>query len=247
MVIGSFITTYNRPGMLEKSLPHVVALGARVLVVDDGSDVGIAARNRRICESVRPSAPNDVMYLYIPKNRGLACSLMVGLTYWLVDNDIEYISYFQDDVEVDVLLHEALVAAHKSLGGGRMVLTGHDAKEHGIIRRSNADGIDAVMKKSCRATHMFATRESWGSILPIRSKGIGYPKRTGHGRGEGSDVDWWVTRDAPKPLQVWCVPGLVRTFSWQAGDSCWNNQQTAGRDGKISRGAIHDWLARRTI
>lgn len=243
--IGSVITTYNRPRMLERTLPSIAGLGSAVLIVDDGSDAGIAGQNRGICEHVRSTVHNDVLYLYIPRNRGLVCSLTVGLTYWLVEHGIDYISYFQDDTEADPLTHDVLVDAHRALGGGRMVLTGHDAREHKIVKRTKVDGIGAAMKEACRGTHLFATRKAWESVLPIPSVGVGYPKRIRPDYGEGSNEDWWITRDAPNPLPVWCVPGLVRSFAWRACDSCWHNQQIAGEDMELSRAAIKGWLAKR--
>lgn len=245
MTVGAFITTKDRPSFLQRSLPQVVATGARVLVVDDGSMGAMADLNRQICAKVRPQAPGDVVYLHMGENRGLAAAMNVGLSWWLCDRDVRYISYFQDDVEVDPLLHEVMIGLHRALSGGAMLcLTGHHAREHKSTRDLHLMGIDAMRKASCRATHMFAPRQGWEHILPIRSKGVGFPKRTGPGRGEGSDVDWYITRDHPLPLSVYCVPDLVRTFAWRGEESCWNNTQRSGEDPPLSRAAIEKWLHR---
>ena len=233
-MIASLITTYNRPWFLERTIHGIVALGARVLVVDDGSDPELAEKNKNICDMARPEAIGDVVYMRLPENRGLAASLSIGLDFWLVDNDISHISYFQDDVAVDPLLHRVLLDVSKALPH-RILLTGHDAQEHRINKTIQVTGHDIKVssKASCRATHMFAHRDSWKSVMPIKSKGIGFPRG-----GEGSNVDWWITRDHPKPLPVWCVPGLVRTFAWKAEDSCWGNKQVTGNDNELSRDAI---------
>jgi hypothetical protein len=247
-MIGSLITTYRRPRLLAKTLPYVVSLGSRVLVVDDGSPPTIADANRELCEQARPEAPGDVVYLHLPENRGLAGSLGVGLEYLLCDRGIDFVSYFQDDVEGYDDLHDVLLDAYPHLvvrkPAQHILLTGHDAREHQPESRpiETPNGIRAFRKRSCRATHMFAHRDAWASVLPIRSKGLGFPKRIlGTDRGEGSDVDWWITRDHPTPLRVWCVPGLLRTFSWRGEQSCWNNTQVAGEDEQLSRQAVQRW------
>lgn len=245
MNICSIITTKDRPQFLRRTLPAVVALGARVLVVDDGSSLVNAELNAIACEQVRPEAPSDVLYLRFPENRGLAAALNTGLSFWMAENP-DYISYFQDDVEVDPELHKVLSSLHRALPEQhRALLTGHDAREHKAISgRLNAQGISYFRKGSCRATQMFASARAWAGVMPIRSRGVGYPKRTGPDRGEGSNVDWYITRDHTHPLKVHCVPGLVRTFAWEAHESCWNNRQTAGEDGPLSRESIELWLRR---
>lgn len=242
--IGVIVTTKDRSKFLERSLPQIVALGSRVLVIDDGSDPAESHRNAMACAGVRPGT-GDVTLLRLPENRGLAGAWNIGLSWFLCDRGIDYISYFQDDVEVDPLLHTVLVALHRGLSGVKdVVLTGHDAREHKPIGSPiQVNGVTAHRRGSCRATQMFAPREAWERVMPIRSKGLGFPKRIeGRGpdeKGEGSDTDWWITRDAgARALKVWCVPGLVRTFAWEARDSMWGNTQDAGEDPPLHRRSI---------
>lgn len=237
----SVITTFNRPRFLERTLPSVVALGSRVLVVDDGSEFHHAQANAEICRAARPIAPSDVIYLNTAENRGLAASLGIGVVWGMVDLDTTWLSTFQDDTECLPETHQVLVDLARHLKDPQnYVLTGHDAKEHPWVRHSMISGITVAEKKSCRATHMFAHRDAWSRVLPLRSKGVGFPKRTGEGRGEGSDVDWFIT----SVLKTRCVPGLVRTFAWKAEESCWANTQRAGADGPLNRESIRGWSRR---
>lgn len=224
MTIACLVTTYARPEALARSLPQIAALGAPVLVVDDGST------NIQSCfYDIRCAA---VDYLRLPWNRGLACALNVGLSYLLADKSITHISYFQDDTDVHPDCHELLWR----LKGKAPLLSGHDAGEHKAIRNGNENGIEYLVKDNIRATHMFASRDFWQSIMPIPTRELGAPKRTKPGeRGHGSNVDWHITQwadNSPKkknqPIIV--VPGLVRSFLWQGEDSCWNNTSKAGEE-----------------
>ena len=72
-MIGIIVTTHNRAEALQRSLPQIVALGAPVLVVDDGSD------SAKWTPELIKCAIAD--YLYVPKNRGLASALNIALSY----------------------------------------------------------------------------------------------------------------------------------------------------------------------
>ncbi len=255
MKTAVIVTTYNRPDKLARSLPQIVAaaneIGAPVLVVDDGSTTQSACENPTICNF------NGVHHMRLPSNRGLAGALNIGLAYWLADPSIDAIAYFQDDVEVDPVCLAALQDWTAEARNRIWMLTGHDAKEHAFRvegdKRIEVElaGVKAYAKVACRATMMFARREAWSSVMPIRSKALGLPKRIPgrEGRGEGSGVDWWIVRDCKEagkaPLAVLCVPGLVRTFAFKAADSCWANDQHAGEDAPLNRDAIAGWLERR--
>jgi len=231
------VTTCNRPDALARSLPQIVALGAPVLVVDDGSPDELA---------LDLANHHGAACLRLPHNRGLACALNVGLSYWLADTAVEWISVFQDDVDVrpDCLEVLARIAAT----GTAPIMTGHDAAEHA------PDGADEVAsmlagilvrkKRNSRATHMHGRRDYWQAVMPIPTRALGAPKRTSDDpdvRGLGSNVDFWIYRDCPESVvarggHVLCVPGLVRTFLWEGKDSTWNNTQRAGADPEL-RGA----------
>ena len=234
------VTTYNRPDALARSLPQIVALGAPVLVVDDAS-ADVKAMNAVITRSP------GVGWLRLPTNRGLACVLNVGLAFWLADPAVEWVSVFQDDVDVrpDCLNVLALTADTTQ----SQIITGHDAAEHAAVRGGwrftdsvavRHDGAEFVLKlkTNSRATHMHASRDYWTSVMPIPTRTLGAPKRTTDDpsvRGVGSNVDWWIYRDCPNSVvaqggHVVCVPGLVRTFYSQAKDSTWNNAAPHGEE-----------------
>lgn len=239
--VGVVVTTCNRPLFLERTLKSLIPLGSRVLVVDDSHDIAMQMANGSICAEARPEAPSDIIHLRLAENRGLAASLAIGVIWWLVDLDIEYVSTFQDDTECLPETHQVLVDLARHLKDPQnYVLTGHDAKEHNWVRYGNIGGIKVVEKKACRATHMFAHRDAWARVIPLRSKGVGYPKKTGEGRGEGSDVDWYICG----VLKTRVVPNLVRTFAWEATDSCWNNRQRVGADAPLDREALRGWSRR---
>jgi len=222
MTTAILVTTFNRPSALERSLPQIARLGAPVLVVDDGSVT-------RWTRELEKCAIAD--YLYVPRNRGLAAAMNIGLSYWLADKDVRWISYFQDDVDVHPKMLEILSRFQKY----SQVLTGHDAGEHRAHKESVVDGVSIKDKWAIRATHVHASASFWRDMMPIPTRELGAPKRQGLGRGLGSDVDWWFVRDSPKSSQktnrpVLCVPGLVRSFLYKAEDSCWNNPQKAGEE-----------------
>jgi hypothetical protein len=222
-MIVSLVTTFSRPNALARSLPQIAALRAPVLVVDDGGSCEM--QNRTIC------AECGAAYLRIPENRGLAGALNIGLSFWLSDSAVKWISYFQDDVDVHPETFKALARLHKY---GQM-LTGHDAGEHAMDFVTGFCGMTVKHKKYIRATHMHASTEMWKSFLPIPTYLLGAPKKMTRGKGVGSNVDWWIVRDAPNSLEarhqkILCVPNLVRCFLWKGEDSCWNNTSKAGEE-----------------
>jgi hypothetical protein len=224
-MIAALITTYNRPAALTRSAWQIARLGVPTLVVDDGSDAEKAAENKSICDS------NGLLYMKLPGNRGLAAALNTGLSYWLADSRIRWISYFQDDVDVHARALEVL----GKLQGLSPLLTGHDAGEHEAQKEGVLTDIPFKIKRSCRATHMHGSADFWRGILPIPTNDLGTPRRNGQGKGIGSNVDWWIVRDAPNSIQknggaIVCVPGLVRSFLWMGKDSCWNNTAKCGEE-----------------
>lgn len=222
-MIAILVSTYNRPYALGRSLHTIAALDAPVLVVDDGS---------KDCEPLLWIGPKRPEVISLPQNRGLAAVLNIGLSYWLADKSVEWISYFQDDVDVHPKTLEILGRLHRY----SQILTGHDAGEHQSHDQGMIAGIPVTWKWAIRATHIHAHRSWWESVYPIPTRELGAPKRTEPGvRGLGSNVDWWMVRDAPRSCQntkhpILCVPGLVRSFVWKGEDSCWNNTQKTGEE-----------------
>lgn len=225
-MIAIIVTTYNRPQALRRSLPQIARLGAPVLVVDDGSEISHAAEYESLAKEYG-------QYLRLPCNRGLAAALNIGLSYWMADKSIDWISYFQDDVDV----HPRALEVLTRIGAHSQILTGHDAAAHPVQSETQIGGIPVRRKWSCAGVHLHATADFWRGLMPIPTYALGAPKRIdkGNGRGMGSNVDWWIVRDAPqssqhKKMQVLCVPGLVRTFYWKPQDSSWNNFLPTGEE-----------------
>jgi glycosyltransferase involved in cell wall biosynthesis len=229
-MIGILVSTFNRPDALARSLPQISALGAPVLVVDDGTAIGpgiVAVHKCAIYDC-------HTDYLRLPRNRGLAAAMNVGISFWIADKSIEWISYFQDDVDV----HPKTLEILARLQPHGQILSGHDAPEHRPHNTGEVDGIPVKYKWAIRATHIHAHVDFWRSIYPIPTNQIGTPKRNGSGRGIGSNSDWWICRDAPQSCQrtkrpVICVPGLVRSFLHKAEDSCWNNESKGGEESPL--------------
>ena len=229
MTTAILVTTYNRPEALARSLPQIAAPGCPVLVVDDGSSNTAALLNEKICLKYL------IGYLDLPHNRGLAAAMNIGLSYWLADKDVEWISYFQDDVDV----HPKCLEVMRNYRSVAHIMTGHDAMEHQAFESGRMDSQYCKSKWSIRATHIHATREFWQSVMPIPTRELHAPMRTRpNERGFGSNVDWWIVKDSPNSCQktnrpILCVPGLVRSFLWEGKDSCWNNTQKVGEDAPL--------------
>jgi len=223
--IACLVTTYERPAALARSLPQIAALGRPVLVIDDGSDGLAFHENLQICSRVE-----NVRYVRLPDNRGLAAVLNVGLSYWLADKSIEWISYFQDDVDVHPLIMREIEKAIQTHPAN--LYTGHDSAYHATAQSLKGYKI----KRSCAGVHMHGCADFWRSILPIPTYVLGAPKRVQDGvKGIGSNVDWWIVRDAPRSIakrgeMIVCLPNLVRTFSYRSEDSCWGNFLPKGEE-----------------
>lgn len=216
----ALVTTFNRCAALRRSLPQIAALEVPVLVVDDGSTAAQARRNRAIADAC------GARYLHLPDNRGLAAALNVGIAYLLADERAQWISYFQDDVDVDPALLIRLAAVEHE--HDRPLLTGYDADEHPADREEAIAGERVKLKRLAPAVHLHAHAGYWQRVLPIPTQYLGAPKP----RWEPSLEDYWIVKDAPhsmarRGLLIPCLPGLVRTFLWHAADSTWGNPNRA--------------------
>jgi len=211
------VTTYGRPAALQRSLPQIVALGAPVLVVDDGSSPETRDANRAICAGV------GAAYLLLPENRGLPTAQNVGLSVLMADPAVRWISYFQDDVDVRPDALQRLAALEDAQA--RPILTGYDADDHPPVDQVEIAGVTVKRKRLTPAMHLHAHVDYWAGVMPIPSPYVGAPKPL---RGASME-DWWIVNDAPRSAErrgilVVCVPGLVRTFLWHRDDSTWDNE-----------------------
>jgi len=229
---AAVVTTFRRPHCLARSLPQVVALGIPAVVVDDGSGGPAADENRRIAQSL------GVPLVALPENRGLPSAVNVGVSYWLADRQVEWISCFQDDVDLHPELIGRLAAVQDARA--RPLLTGFDAAEHPAAGAATIGGVAVLLKQATSGQHLHAHRDFWRGVLPIPTPYLGAPKAHGGGRpGHGSDTDWWVTAWAPRSaakrgLPVVCLPGLVTTHCPGRDESTWDNvslRPPGGADG----------------
>ncbi|MBD2464220.1 glycosyltransferase [Oscillatoria sp. FACHB-1407] len=214
------VTTHNRPHSLERSLPQFLTLKVPIVIVDDASTPENAAINKQIAEQ------HHIPLIHIPENRGLPNAMNVGISYWLADPGIIWISYFQDDVDVDPNLFEVLDAVQDR--EERPLLTGRDALEHPTVKTENIAGHRVLLKRSMPGQHLHAHRDYWSAVLPIPTPYLGAPKPDKGKPGQGADEDWWITAWSPNSITkrgkyVVCVPGLVRTFRPTAENSTWGN------------------------
>ncbi len=226
---GVTITTYNRPECLGRSLPQILKLGAPVVIVDDASTPENLAENQRIADA------HQVPLLRIPQNRGLPNAINVGIGYWLADPEIDWISYFQDDVDVHPDLFHILETIQDP--AERPLLTGRDAAEHPTVAVGTLAGHDVLFKRSMPGPHLHAHRDYWTGVMPIPTPYLGAPKPDGGKPGQGADEDWWVTAWSPQSIlkqgkYVVCVPGLVRCFRLLEEGSTWSNLGAQQDDGQ---------------
>jgi hypothetical protein len=237
------ITTYNRPRSLARTLPQVAALGAPMLVVDDASDDEHAQENRRLADAHRAA------YLPVPSNRGLCNAVNAGVCYWLADRGIDWVSCFQDDVDVHPELFAVLAAVQDARE--RPLLTGQHAREHPVLASGAIAGYAVLYKRSTPGQHLHAHRAYWSSVLPVPTPYLGAPKPAGGQPGQGSDEDWWVTAWSPASITkrggyVIVLPDLVRTFQGRREGSTWGNASVRGAAGEPAPGAPMELAVHRT-
>lgn len=217
---AAVITTYNRPQSLARSLPQVLALGIPVVVVDDASTPENHQENCQIAQQ------HQVPLIGLPENRGLPNAMNVGLEYWLADPAIEWISYFQDDVDINPDTLKVLAQIQDPRD--RPLLAGRDALEHPNFGTGEIAGYPVLYKRSMPGQHLHAHRDYWRGVMPIPTPYLGAPKPDRGKPGQGADEDWWITCWSPRSIvkqggYVVCVPGLVRSFRTSAEDSTWGN------------------------
>ncbi|MDR3469690.1 MAG: glycosyltransferase [Xanthobacteraceae bacterium] len=214
------MTTFNRPDRLRASLQSIAALKAPTLVVDDGSDPRFAADYAAVFSEF------GVRVLRLPDNRGLPAALNAGLSYWLADPNVEWISYLQDDVEVRPDLLSVLAAVQDPTD--HPLLTGRLDPLHTVFGEIAVNGQRVFLQRMCPAVHQHAHRDYWTKQLPIPTPYFQAPKHWPGVPQRGSDEDWWFAQWSPHSVvkqgkYVAVLPGLVRTTTSRAADSTWRN------------------------
>ncbi|MBD2024947.1 glycosyltransferase [Leptolyngbya sp. FACHB-711] len=199
---AAVVLTHNRPDALDRSLPQVLALNIPVVVVDNGSEGEKAAQNQALADR------HQVQLLKLPQFRP-AAALSAGVSYWLNDPSIRWISCFQDTAEVRP---ETIALLQKVQDPQeRPLLVGDDDPDHATVRSDSVNGIPVKLKLSSSGVHFHAHRDYWASLLPI-------PVSTPPGDEEetltATDENGWITTWSPRSIvkrggYVVCVPGLV--------------------------------------
>jgi glycosyltransferase involved in cell wall biosynthesis len=197
---AAVIVTRNRPQALERSLPQILALKIPTVVVDDGSASDSASQNQAIADRYQ------IPLLFIPEHRESAAALNAGVSYWLGDPSIAWISYFQDNVEVKPNLIQVLQKVQDAKE--RPLLVGQDDPDHLTLRSETISGHPVLLKRSMSGGHFHAHRDYWAAVLPIPT-----PYQV-DGSSRAVDEDWWITAWSPHSIAkqggyVVCVPGLV--------------------------------------
>lgn len=198
---AAVITTYNNSQTLERSLPKVVALGVPVVLVDDGSEARHAQANQTLADRYQ------VPLLRLPTHLQRSSAINAGISYWLADPEIEWISCFRDDVDVkpDLLkvLQQVQVIERCPL------LSGYDAPEHPALKTETIAGHNIGFKQANGGIHFHAHRNYWSAILPIPT-----PLRAVNSSEFSTDDDWWITAWSPQSIvkqggHLVCIPNLV--------------------------------------
>lgn len=204
---AAFITTYNRPKSLKKTLNLLEAFYFdELLIIDDCSDETYAQQYNEIFKKFS----NKITVIKNPKNRGLAYSLNVGFTYLLADPSIKWVSYFQDDITyIDKNLYSTYAKYENS--EKHPIMTGYYGKEHPILRTSKDDDIDLYFLQSTPGVHIHMHRKYINNFLPIPTHFLGAPKNKKH-----SHTDWWMSNwslNSPlrNGIEILCIPNLVKT------------------------------------
>ncbi len=206
---GIFITTYNRPEFLIKLLDQLKGRSEEILIINDGSD----EIYHHQYEQIKKSFPDNT-YIDNPKNTGLVFSLNTGFSYFLSDPDIEWIHYFQDDVEITPHFFEIIekVADKEE----RPIVTGFHKEPHKVFGSETINGVEVKLLRSASAQHFYMHRQYLMDNMPIPNPYVGAPKPDRGKPGQGSDEDWWLLSWAPKSIvkrgkYIIAIPGLAKS------------------------------------
>lgn len=207
---AAVVTTYNRPWCLERSLPQILKLGIPVVIVDDGSSPGHLKANQAIASRY------EVPLLRLPDHREASGALNVGISYWLSDPEIAWISCFRDHVTVKPETLRILTQIQDAQS--RPLLVGCDDANHPTVATETIAGHTVLLKRSMSGNHFHAHRNYWSAVLPIPTPYLKAPKpNQAYLQPGGIDEDWWITAWSPESIvkqggYVVCVPDLVTPF-----------------------------------
>jgi hypothetical protein len=220
------VTTYNRPWALERALKSLAKQSRPTVVIDDASSDQNRLQNERI------ATDSGAAYICYPVNLGLSNSINIGVGHWLAHPDAEWISVFNDDVEVidgmfDILEEIVSKSPHAKTTS---LYTGYLGDRHPSIATTSIADRRLVLAYSCPSIHLHAHRSYWQTVLPVPTAYLGAPKKSGGlFVGHGSDEDWWIASWSPNAAikrggKVIVIPDLVSTFVHEAALSTWDNK-----------------------
>ncbi len=218
---AALVKTFNRTEFFERCLASIADAFDSTLVVDDGSSAPYRETNAAAARRA------GAEYVLIERNRGAACAFNVGLAMLLADLDIEWISTFDDDIDLSAHAIERLRRVTRALGpAGRINLySGYESPYHRVHAEDVVGGERVLLCRSCSGQHMHAHRSYWEGVLPVPTVYAAAPKpKGGVYEGQGDDTDWWCSNWSPRSAvkrggSVYVVPGLVTTFG--RGQSTW--------------------------
>ncbi len=206
---GILITTYNRPEFLIKLLTQLEGRPEEILIVNDGSDSQYYNQYQQIKEQF----PKNI-YIDNPKNMGLVFSMNTGFSYFLADPAIEWVHYFQDDVEIMPHFFETIEKVADP--NDYPVITGFYKEPHKIFGTKTIQDVKVNLLRSASAQHFYVHRLYLMENLPIPNPYVGAPKPDKGKPGQGSDEDWWLLSWAPKSIvkrgkYVISIPDLAKS------------------------------------
>jgi len=214
------MTTYNRPGRLAAALESISQLKAPILLVNDGSSPEHHAAYAEVYKKFQ------VRVIEMPDNRGLPNALNTGLSYWLADPQVEWISYLQDDVEVrlDLLVALARVQDPEKYP----LLTGRLNTMQKVYGETEVNGQRVIQQRMSPGLHLHAHRTYWEKMLPVPSPYFQSPKKWPGAPLRGADEDWWISLWSPHSVvkqgkHIAVLPGMVRTLTVLEAESTWGN------------------------
>jgi glycosyltransferase involved in cell wall biosynthesis len=212
------ITTYNRAGMLKRTLEALfstVDVPHRIFVIDDCS-------NDATPEYLSKMNGDKLQFVALSKKRN-------GVVYGfnMLWNMVDYFDSFHEEhpymcyLQDDMIASEkgwltTLIQAYEELKDAHRIgfFSGHDAPEHPVQERMDWKGRQLLLKRSSGATNLIAPKTFWRSIGYVPKFNPDGTPRGFPNHQRGSHIDLYLTG---------CMSGS-RFVRGSAGDNCSVNQ-----------------------
>ena len=191
------ITTYNRCGMLKRTLEALfstVDLPHRIFVIDDCS-------SDQTPDFLSKMNGDKLQFVALSKKRN---GVVYGFNMlWnMVDyydsfhEEFPYMCYLQDDmIATEKGWLSTLVRAYEELRNTHNIgfFGGHDAPEHPVQELIEWRGRNILMKRSSGATNLIAPKEFWRSVGYVPKFNPDGTPRGFPDRQRGSHIDLYLT------------------------------------------------------